>query len=1043
MSFTIYQASAGSGKTFSLAKEYLKIALTNPDAYKNILAITFTNKAAAEMKERIVSYLEDIDSGNIESNGIHLMLPEVLKETDLTFEKAVENASVLLKNIMYNYADFSIMTIDSFFQRILRTFAYDLDIPQNFQLEIDSHEVIIQIVELLIEQVGENEDLTKILVGFVNKSAEESKSWHIEKEILSLTPDLLKEQSKVYVDAIKDLTLADFQQVIKNLSKEKSNLLDKTKIEVEGVISMVEDAGIPSTEFMRNFLVKWVDMVKDERFEISNAIRSALDQSVWFSKPNEKKYGSALKAIEIQLVELMNRIIKEGKRIQFISSVQKKIFPIALLNELKGMLTQVELIEHSFQLSNTNAKLYEVTSQEPTPFIYERLGDKYFYYFIDEFQDTSQLQWLNVLPLICEALSAYHGVEQGKAILFGDPKQAIYRFRGGNVNLFVNLPNVANPDSNPLIAEMEATIKQQYVSKNLDTNYRSYERVVTFNNQLFEFLKGRYPTIAPYYLNHHQKFSNSKQGGFVTVDVMKKNYSDEKKKDQLQNFANQKILLYINDALASGFSYKDIAVLFRDKKNAIEVANFLSQHNIPVISSESLLLSSSLKVLFLISILRLHYQNNDQVLLYSVVMKFCQLFHPEVNVVELSIFSMIDLESFFEKNKIDFKFKDLQSLSLYEKAEVVIRKFSLENVADVYLVTFLNLVFEKNKVFYHEELFWEWWDDNSSNASVEMPDSVNGISLTTVHKSKGLEYPIVICPNYFNSKKSNDIWISLDKDSADSSGLLKVAKMPIANNDDSVYSAEVEAEKSSILIDRVNVLYVALTRAVERLHVIVDCPSATSSSFDVAFELAGFVKDSLLFESIEHENGFSYQYGVSEMRCSSQKKGTTESVKLTEMRSVDWKNNQWISAENESNDAIALGNVFHFAMSKIRNINEVEIALEQLKGSYSLDQSQLELLSDMIHQVVYHAQLNWCFLPESIVYNELEIVDLNGELYRPDRVVEFDEKITIMDFKTGLRSSYHVDQVETYKSLYKQMGKTQVDGFLVYVDDKQVSVEVV
>ncbi len=1038
MSFTIYQASAGSGKTFSLAKEYLMIALKNPEAYKNILAITFTNKAAAEMKERIVSYLEDIYSGDISSNGYAFMLPEVLKETDLTIEKAIQNASILLKNIMYNYADFSIMTIDSFFQRILRTFAYDLDIPQNFQLEIDSREVIIQIVELLIEQVGENEDLTAMLVGFVNKSAEDSKSWHIEKEILSLTPDMLKEQSKKYVDAVQNLTLADFQVVIKNLANEKNELLQMTKKGADDVGALVESVGISPSDFTRGFLSKWIDFVKNDRFDVSSGVKKALENGVWFAKSNEKKFESAFQSIEIQLVELMNKVIKDGSRIQFITSIQKKIFPIALLNELRGMLTQVELLEHSFQLSNTNSKLHEVTSQEPAPFIYERLGDKYYYYFIDEFQDTSRLQWLNVLPLICEALSAYHGVEHGKAILFGDPKQAIYRFRGGDVNLFVDLPKVANPESNPLIEQMEKTIQQQYVLENLETNYRSYERVVTFNNQLFEFLKNKYPQITPYYNNHFQNFLDSKNGGLVTVDVMKKQESEISKKDQLQAYANKQILLHINDALASGFDYKDIAILFRDKKNAIDVANFLSQQNMPVISSESLLLSSSLKVLFLLSVLRYHYQTNDQVLLFSLLMKYCQLYSPEEDVVQLNVFSMKDLEAFFEKRNIDFKFKYLQSLSLYEKAEVVIQKFQLQEAVDIYLVMFLNLLFEKSKMFYHEELFWDWWDDNAMKVSVEMPDSVNGISLTTIHKSKGLEYPVVICPNYFSSKKNDDIWISLDDQSTDRSGLLKVAKMPIANNDDSVYSAQVEIEKNSILIDRVNVLYVALTRAIERLHVIVDSPSATSSSFDVAFELAGFIEDNSLFSASEFDDGVTYCYGVSENRKSSIKKNLVKDLFLSKMNSVDWKNNQWISEDNKSSEEIVLGNVFHLAMSRINEVKDVPVVLDQLSRVSPLDQTQFDVVAKMVNLVVGYPDINKYFSSHCIVYNEIEIVDKEGGLYRPDRVVEVDGKVVVIDFKTGVLSSHHIDQVETYKNLYHQMGNVDVQGLLVYVNEKQI-----
>jgi ATP-dependent exoDNAse (exonuclease V) beta subunit len=268
MSFTIYQASAGSGKTFSLAKEYLKITLQNPDAYKNILAITFTNKAAAEMKERILSYLKDLDSGDLSSDGYTQMLPIILNEVKIDQELAVQNASILLKKIIYNYADFSVMTIDAFFQRILRTFAFDLDIPMNFQLEIDSKELIDQVVELLIEQVGENESLTAMMIDFIDSSSEESKSWHIEKDIISFTPELLSEHSKNYIESLKDLSLADFTLIINDFVKEKRILKQKMIKSLAALRESLANQQIPETEFKNDFLSRWFKSIENESYDV-------------------------------------------------------------------------------------------------------------------------------------------------------------------------------------------------------------------------------------------------------------------------------------------------------------------------------------------------------------------------------------------------------------------------------------------------------------------------------------------------------------------------------------------------------------------------------------------------------------------------------------------------------------------------------------------------------------------------------------------------------------------------------------------------------
>lgn len=1036
MSFTIYQASAGSGKTFSLAKEYLKIALSNPEAYKNILAITFTNKAAAEMKDRILSYLEDIDSGDVNSKGYTEMLPAVLKEVGFSERKAVENASVLLKNIIYNYNDFSIMTIDAFFQRVLRTFAYDLDIPSNFQLEIDSREIIEQVVELLIDQVGDNEELTKMMIGFINSSADGSKSWHIENDILSFTPELFKEQSKTFVDAFKNLTLADFAKIIKNFADEKALLIKRVNVTVDSIESMLGQVNVPMDAFINGFLSKWIKSLREESFAVKDGLRKALNNNVWFSKPNALKYGSQLMAVESDFVLLLYQTIADSQRILFINAIQKKIFPMALINELRGMFDQVETMEHSFQISNTNFKLNEVTSQEPAPFIYERLGDKYYYYFIDEFQDTSRLQWLNILPLICEALSAYHGVEQGKAILFGDPKQAIYRFRGGDMDLFVELPKISNPDANPLIEQMESTIEHQFNPIHLDTNFRSYQRVVEFNNQFFSHLINGYPQISPYYTNHIQEFLPSKQGGWVTVD-------EADKKVDYPEFVKVQTKKYIEDAIACGFEYKDIAILFRDKKNAIDIASFLSKQGIPVISSESLLLVSSLKVLFVFSLLKCHVQKNDPVLLFSTLLKFYQLTNEAVDVSSCPISSSLDLERVFNQHHINFKFQDLQSLSLYEKAELVVRLFNLEKSADVYMLMLLNLLQEKGQVFHKEEQFWEWWDKNQDKISVEMPESVNGITLITIHKSKGLEYPVVICPNYKFYGKDNEIWVSLSPQSSDSDGLLMATKIPIKMDDDSDYLKDVETEKKRILIDQVNVLYVALTRAVERLHVIIDSPPVSGKTFSVAKEISAFVNDSLLFEKSEIEDGIVYAYGESHVRKCTSKSVLSNGSPLKTLKSVDWKNNQWLSADKANTSAIAFGNLFHFVMSRIQSSDDVEMAMELLKRTYSPDEKQLGTVREMIDRVINHSSLTQYFSADAIINNEVEVVDQDGELYRPDRVVELDGQIAILDFKTGIPSPHHINQVDTYKSLYRQMGKLDVHGVLVYVDENQVTVEMI
>ncbi|MEI6348061.1 MAG: UvrD-helicase domain-containing protein [Bacteroidota bacterium] len=1038
MSFTIYQASAGSGKTFSLAKEYLKITLQNPDAYKNILAITFTNKAAAEMKERILSYLKDLDSGDLSSDGYTQMLPIILNEVKIDQELAVQNASILLKKIIYNYADFSVMTIDAFFQRILRTFAFDLDIPMNFQLEIDSKELIDQVVELLIEQVGENESLTAMMIDFIDSSSEESKSWHIEKDIISFTPELLSEHSKNYIESLKDLSLADFTLIINDFVQEKRILKQKMIKSLAALRESLANQQIPETEFKNDFLSRWFKSIENESYDVKIGLKKALADKSWFAKTKEKFYLSAFNAMEVEFSTLLQQTIDDSRRILFISAIQRKIFPMALLNELKRTVSHIESLEHTFQISNTNFKINEITSQEPAPFIYERLGDKYYYYFIDEFQDTSRLQWLNVLPLICEALSGYHGTEQGKAILFGDPKQAIYRFRGGDLDQFVALPNIINDEQNPLIDLMSETIKNQYVPIPLETNYRSLSNVIEFNNQFFQYLSDGHDCLKPYYKNHRQFFLKSKIGGLVTVSIYRKG-AEVKYPD----FALEQIGIRVSEALRDGFMLKDIAILTRDKKHAPEIASFLSSKGFQVISSDSLLIKSSLKVLFILEILRYYLQSENQVMAFSVFAKYRQLFGGDVGMIDSKNMSVKYLESVFANDGCMFKFETLASFDLYERTEYITRSFGFNASGDAYLLALLSVMSDKSLAQIQEHKFWEWWDENSHKLSVEIPENMNGITLLTIHKAKGLEYPVVIVPDYEPNNKKGDLWVKLSEKSSDLNKRLSVAKLPVKEEDESEFSSEISEELNRILIDKVNVLYVALTRAVERLHIILQAPTPTSNSFSYKNSFYNFISSTFPNSQEEFDSFSFFAYGDYDPKRGTSKPTIINKIEVNQLYSSDWKENDWLSNNPEKSQAQQFGILLHNTMSYINSVDDVNLALDISQRVSNLDDEIVITLKKQINSIVNHPELIRFFQPGSTVYNEIDVVDADAKVHRPDRVVCIQDEVAVIDFKTGIINEHYHNQINAYKDLYLQLGYKNINGYIVYANPDSVEVVIV
>ena len=423
MSFTVYKASAGSGKTFSLAKEYIKITLQNPDDFRHILAITFTNKAANEMKSRIIEYLADFASDDPNAPGKKSLLPEILKETNLSESEVISRSSVILKNILYKYADFSVMTIDSFFQKIIRSFSHDLHIPINFKLEMNLDEIVAQVVDNLIDKVGEDKAIYEILIQYINKLTEDKKSWHIEKNLGDFSKEIFSETAYQHLKTLDGYDVDDFIEIIKNLRND-SNVISKEIVEISAkTIQIIQQQNIGLEDFYGKTrgIGAWLLKIQDGHKEVSNAVLKAVNDDVWFSKTG---YLPHFDIIKEEVSSNMTKIVLKIRDYNDIKRISKDIYALALVNQIKNVIFQIKDQENLFFISETNFVLADVLLNQPTPFIYERIGERYFHYFIDEFQDTSKLQWNNMIPLILEAISGLHNQKPGSAIIFGDPKQS-------------------------------------------------------------------------------------------------------------------------------------------------------------------------------------------------------------------------------------------------------------------------------------------------------------------------------------------------------------------------------------------------------------------------------------------------------------------------------------------------------------------------------------------------------------------------------------------------------------------------------------------
>ncbi|MDD2344523.1 MAG: UvrD-helicase domain-containing protein [Bacteroidales bacterium] len=1043
MSFTVYKASAGSGKTFSLAKEYIKITLQNPDDFRHILAITFTNKAANEMKSRIIEYLADFASDDPNAPGKKSLLPEILKETNLSESEVISRSSVILKNILYKYADFSVMTIDSFFQKIIRSFSHDLHIPINFKLEMNLDEIVAQVVDNLIDKVGEDKAIYEILIQYINKLTEDKKSWHIEKNLGDFSKEIFSETAYQHLKTLDGYDVDDFIEIIKNLRND-SNVISKEIVEISAkTIQIIQQQNIGLEDFYGKTrgIGAWLLKIQDGHKEVSNAVLKAIKDDVWFSKTG---YLPHFDIIKEEVTLKITKIVQDIRDYNDIKRISKDIYALALVNQIKNVIFQIKDQENLFFISETNFVLADVLLNQPTPFIYERIGERYFHYFIDEFQDTSKLQWNNMIPLILEAISGLHNQKPGSAIIFGDPKQSIYRFRGGDFMQFINLPKVKTENDELMDIAANNLISADFRTQNLDTNHRSKMQIIDFNNKLFDSIKCYIPEYSKLYEDHEQKFKNEKEDGIVDISIINK----EKKSDaEYLAMVYERILEIINKAKEENYQLKDIAILGREKKILRNIASVLNHHNIPIISSDSLQLDSSPVVRFLKNMIHLHKSTNDQIINAGII-NYLSDQNPSINFEESLSYSKDyhSLLDFFKKYNFDVKSDIWAQLNIYDLCEEMIRTFIDSEHVDAYLMGFIDVVYKYHIDGESEAAFSEWWNENKEKHSIAVPEGIDGIKILTIHAAKGLQFPIVITPFSSFRRKLSEIWISAEEMSEE----IPSYKLPSARikdssaSEDSRFFKKISEEHTLSTVDEINAAYVALTRAVNRLYIILPTPSESAlKKEDYQFEkvMSSFVKNNNFTETI-FDNYTNYSVGYEEVRDAENNLEIENNNNFSNFISKKWYDSVVQIPKKIESEAIEWGSLFHYTMQHIVHLKDMENAIERTRLHYILDDDVCKKLSELVVQTCENPMLKDYFKEGIKVYNEKSIMDSSGEIFRPDRLIIDKNRAVIIDFKTGIPKEIHQEQVLNYKNLLLETGIEEIRSFVVYVnDDKTEAVE--
>jgi ATP-dependent exoDNAse (exonuclease V) beta subunit len=1041
--FSVYKSSAGSGKTYTLVREYIALALQSPAYFRHILAITFTNKAANEMKQRIVQGLVQLAEPQKYADGavVKFMLPDIAQAAGFQQAEIPKRALTVLISILHQYDDFSVRTIDSFVSRIIRTFAHDLHLPVDFEIEMDRDLMLDEAVDQLLGKAGIDKDLTGILVDFTEAKADDEKSWQIEADIKKTAGFLFSEGSQHFISKLHDIPPSRLNEIARELRLARKSFEESIIAPAAIAKKLILDNLIDNASFARG-----TSGIGGYFFKLANGIiespnsfvLSTINDNKWLSAKADVVQAYAINSIKEQLISAfhqVNNIMEKGaSRYELLGMIEKNIFQMGVLSAMELELETIRREKRILHISEFNKRITDIILKEPVPFIYERIGEKYYNYLIDEFQDTSELQWKNLLPLISDSL-AYGRYN----LVVGDGKQAIYRFRNGQVEQFMMLPALPENYENDVFGDAEQALKTNYNPHVLKSNFRSLPEIIDFNNDFFGFLAGQLSGgFKSIYTDHAQETSPGKSGGLVSVEFL--DYTSRAEFDTLNVERVHQLVSELNE---KGYSNSDIAILTRSNREGSIIARHLMSNAISVVSAEALLLAASPEVNFVVTILQHISDPQNLVAIAGILNDLIR--KGKLNTSLIQNFPVhksepFSLERVLARHNIEFNTESLRGLTLYDLCEEIIRIFELNTGKyDIYLQFFLDFV---NKVASrqgtHLSDLLDAWDEKKGKLSVVVPEGINAIRIMTIHKAKGLEFPVVIWPMATEKLQStfDQLWVDLAEDVIPG---LPVALLQTGKAmEETGYTAEYEKERNSSLLDMINLIYVAFTRAAERLYVVTRQP-AKSDSPNLPSLLTEFIQGNL---DAWNQYGNVFTKGSDEPVKKVVKPEPERNI-LAEMISSPWQGRIRIArrapaywSTDQSKNKQAWGTLIHDTLAAIRSKDDIATVVNAYAAVNLLTEDEIEVLHQRVNATIEHEQLKMYFNENVQHKPEAGILLPDGNVYRPDRVVFIENETVIIEFKTGLPDSKHESQLHNYGDILEKMGYTAIKKLLVYIDEK-------
>ena len=1035
--FHIINAAAGSGKTYSLVYSYLKKLLSSSysDSYRKMLALTFTNKAVHEMKFRILN--------NLYLLAYHIDLDEISRYrssllVDLSIDKTAikQKAKRVLKKILHEYAAFEVITLDSFTHKLIRTFAKDLKIPASFEVALEADQLLEEMTEAILDKAGIEEKLTKVLVDFSLSKTAELKSWNIGVDLFDFSKLLLNENDRAPILSLKNKTSADFNSQKIKFDHQYNKVFEQLKIIGRSALKLISDKGLTQDDFTRKAVFNHFEKIAHGKLDriYDNKLAENLEQSV--NIYNKLLVSEKKEIIDVILPELLdhyNKAKSKYGRLFVLKNILNQWIPLSLIREMEMGLEALQLPYNRILLSRFNEIIDKEISTLSVPYIYERMGEKYRHYFIDEFQDTSRLQWKNLIPLISNSIESLDEAQQnGSLLLVGDPKQAIYRWRGGDNRQFLRLLN----KESPFQIKPEITV--------LPKNYRSKRAIVDFNNQFFAFVGSQMdsPEQRHMFGKESQQRLNEKEGGLVKIKFIKKT----RKKETAIPIYQAQTLASLNEAKTANFSWCDMAVLVRKRDQAASIASILQENDIPFVSSESLSLESSMHVNFLISLIRLVLYPEDFLERQNVI-TFLYLENGKKKNYDAILNDLIfDPFPIFQRKLnrefgYSFEFDHFSKKSIYNALEYAIVKFRLVEELDAHMSALLDNVFEfktnNNSDFVN---YLNYWEKKARYQSIVIPEGIDAVKIMTIHKAKGLEFPVVVIPfaaDELSNLGSRKVWYPI-AENFDTS--FEWARINFSNKlkylgkeGEDFYFEKVNEER----MDALNTFYVALTRAVTQVYLITNLEdNKLSADKSYATLLNKFVRIKGNEPSVEQ----FFQWGAMEKDEGLVKDFGADQIHPKFKMDYEWQNRLWTQLsfkyEKQVENNRQEGILIHDLMSEVNHEEEVNSVIENALVLGRISQPEKVHYTKLLLTLVNHPDLKAYFEKDLTVYNEQDILVPEQSFVRPDRIVKTASHWAIIDYKTGKYNVKHESQINKYSEIICEMTQAQCKKFLVYIDEK-------